>query len=143
MGKRGFTLVELLLVIVLLGIIAVIAIPTVGVITRALQNKMLEEKITFIEEAAELYGQDFKDSVINSTLNYNGYNCITINVIDLVPNYLDKDSDEDGCKDNKKCIVNPIDETKYLDSESVIIYYRNRRIKAKYVVDSSKDKCVK
>ncbi len=144
MGKRGFTLIELLGVIVLLGVVMVIAFTSIGGVTRKLQENMLDEKITLIEEAAKLRGQDIKGSIINSTQTYDGYPCRSIIVSDLVTS-IDNSSSKYLSKDNNNvcltkdstetvgCIEDPSNKDNYLDKLEVIIYYRNRRIYA--VVD--------
>ena len=139
MGKRGFTLVELLMVIVVLGIIMAIAIPSIMGVNQSIKDNMLEKKAELIEEAAILLGQDIKGSIISSNKTYKGsYKCKSFIVSDLVPEYLDKDNDN-TCLNNDSastvgCIVDPSDENNYLDKYEVIIYYRNKRMYA--VVDT-------
>ena len=85
MNKKGFTLVELLAVIVLLGVVATLGVASITGIVRVIQNNILNEKIAIIEEAAILKGQDERGSVINSTLKYKGYSCKSYIVSELVP----------------------------------------------------------
>ena len=107
-NEKGFTLVELLVVIAILAIVAVIAVPSAMGVNQLIKNNMLEKKKEIIEQAAVLLGQDVKGSIIASNLDYKGqYSCKEFIVSDLVPNYLDK--------------------------TKVIIYYKNKRIHA--VVD--------
>ncbi len=153
MNKKGFTLIELLAVIVLLSIIVVIAVPSAIGISRSVKKQMLEKKITMIEEAAELYGQDNNDTILNSSEMYGDYKCITIKAGILVPEYIDKDNpnetrdcgkiDATTGEVNANCIVDPNDDTKYLDNAEIIIYLRNRRVKAvmKYEDFNSDAKC--
>jgi len=138
MNKNGFTLVELLVVIVILAIVVVIAVPSVAGVNNLIKNNMLEKKGEIIEEAAILLGQDMKGSVIASEKKYkNNYPCKSIIISYLVPNYLDKDNENECLKEDSTgtvgCIVDPSDNTKYLDKKEVIIYYKNKRIHA--VVD--------
>ena len=131
MKKKGFTLIELLAVIIILGLVMTIAVTSIGNLTKKSQERMLDEKIRFIEESAVLYGQDMRGSVVNSPKKYkNKYSCITIEVNDLVPEYLDKDVD--NCEVGTNCIVNPLSEKDYLDNYNIVIYYRNNRINAKF-----------
>ena len=137
-NEKGFTLVELLVVIAILAIVAVIAVPSAMGVNQLIKNNMLEKKKEIIEQAAVLLGQDVKGSIIASNLDYKGqYSCKEFIVSDLVPNYLDKDNDNTCLKEDSTettgCIVDPSDESKYLDKTKVIIYYKNKRIHA--VVD--------
>ena len=130
MNKKGFTLIELLAVIVLLGAIMLIAISSVSGISNAVKQKMYDEKIDFIEEAAVLYGEDLKNNLLESSKKYNDgsnvYNCIMIKVSELVPKYMESDTGSN----TYPAVVNPKNKDEYLDNLDVIIYIRNRRIKA-------------
>ncbi|MBM7541790.1 competence type IV pilus major pilin ComGC [Amphibacillus cookii] len=54
-GEKGFTLVELLAVIVILGIIVAIAIPAIGNIIKNAQGDADEQEVALILDAARLY----------------------------------------------------------------------------------------
>lgn len=141
MNKKGFTLVELLIVIVVLGIVITIAVPGVGAVTNVIKENMLSKKTKLIEEAAILLGQDIKGAIISSDLKYNGSSCKSFVVSDLYPTYLDKDNDN-PCLDKDStetvgCIVDPRDSNNYLDKYEVIIYYKNKRIYAKVDTDNT------
>ena len=60
--------------------------------------------------------------------------CKRIIISSLVPNYLDRDNENECLKEDSTetvgCIVDPSDETKYMDKMEVIIYYKNKRIHA-------------
>ena len=137
MNKNGFTLIELLAVITLLGVIGGIAFVSVNGINRSIQENMLEKKVEMIEEAAVLYGEEYKGALANKNdiKKYNGYNCISIIVTDLIPEYLDKDNDNTCLTSNidagNGCVVDPSNSENYLDKYEVIIYYKNKRIHAK------------
>ena len=75
MGKRGFTLVELLIVIVVLGLIMGLAVPSILAVNNSIKENMLDKKIAIIEEAAILLGQDIKGSVVSSQKFYKNYAC--------------------------------------------------------------------
>ena len=138
MKKKGFTLVELLAVIVLLGIIATIAVASFTGISRSMKKNILEEKIKMIEESAIVMGSDIKGYILESNLKYNNNKCRSIIVSDLVPNYLVKDNDNEcltNTSSNPGCIIDPTDENNYLDTTEVIIYYKNKRIYAKVDID--------
>ena len=137
MNKQGFTLVELLMVIALLGIVVVIAVPSIAGINNMVMKNMLEKKAELIEEAAILYGEDLKGSIMASQKTYNNNSCWRIIISDLVKDgYLAKDNEEecmDGENKSVGCIVDPSNKNKYMDNLEVILYYKNKRIKA--VVD--------
>ena len=58
MNKKGFTLVELLAVLVIMGIIMTIAVPSVFKISSNMKVRYFCEKVSDIEKAALQYAQD-------------------------------------------------------------------------------------
>lgn len=54
--KKGFTLTEILVVIVLIGVIMAIAIPSVVEVRKRINKRLLSEKKQEILVAAQLYG---------------------------------------------------------------------------------------
>ena len=101
-NKKGFTLAELLSVIVLLGIIITIGLFSISSIRKAILDRQYKNLKTEIELAAEKYYQDTESTIFyvqtlldegyikadNSSLNIyspvdsNIMNCYTINVVD-------------------------------------------------------------
>ncbi len=61
-SKKGVTLVELLAVIVILGIIAAIAVPTIGTIISRQRTRASEASFSSIEEAARLFSMSELDN---------------------------------------------------------------------------------
>ncbi len=61
-NKKGFTLVELLAVIVLLGVLIAIAVPSVLGISKKIKENMYEAKVKTVEVAAEAWIDDNKNS---------------------------------------------------------------------------------
>ena len=59
-NKKGFTLVELLSVIVLIGLLVGIGIPGISRISSNMKKKSLNTKIDLIEQAGIFWGQDNK-----------------------------------------------------------------------------------
>ena len=57
MNNKGFTLVELLTVIVIIGLLIAISIPATSKIMKASKEKAYNTKIEFIENEAILYGE--------------------------------------------------------------------------------------
>lgn len=139
MNKKGFTLIELLAVITLLAIIGGIATVSVIAVSSNIKKNMLEKKADMIEEAAILYGDDrIKSEVVNSTKKYSGYACKSIYVKVLIPDYLKKDSDTCvvGSTTNG-CVVDPSDSENFLDNYEVILFYKNKKVRAIMDVDNS------
>ena len=62
-SRKGVTLVELLAVIVILGIIAAIAVPTIGGLIDRQRANAAEATFTTIEEQALIYAVDDADGV--------------------------------------------------------------------------------
>ena len=63
MNKKGFTLVELLAVLVLISLLMGLAIPGINRISNNMKKKSYNQKIKLIESAAELWGQDNKANI--------------------------------------------------------------------------------
>lgn len=127
--NNGFTLVELLAVIALLGIIGTIATTSAINISKKLKSEMLCDKIEFITNAGKTYGSDIYDS-----LSMDSSNKVEITVGDLVKKgYLKKDQDVDG-----NYIINPDDDSS-MDNWSVEIYRKNNRAYAHVVAPADYD----
>lgn len=61
--NKGFTLVELLAVIVILAILALIAVPNISGLLKKSRNNMFCKKVQSIEAAAKYYAQDYEDKL--------------------------------------------------------------------------------
>ena len=105
-NKAGFTLTEILVVIVIVGIIISISIPSVIEIRKRINIRLFEGKKDQILVAAELYGQD--KGIVDDTIIY------VYNLID--ENYLNSEVDhnDSNCSLGNTlngCILNPIDDS--------------------------------
>jgi prepilin-type N-terminal cleavage/methylation domain-containing protein len=60
MNKKGFTLVELLAVLVILSLLMVIAVPASINVSKKVKAKMYNNKVSLIKDAALLWAQDNK-----------------------------------------------------------------------------------
>lgn len=98
-GNRGFTLVELLATIVILGILSSMAIAGVSVLIKKAKNSEEEANAKVIQMAAESYLQANKDNAPRSIGE-----CTTVSVVDLKnKKFL---TDDITNSDSKSCMKN-------------------------------------
>lgn len=109
MRKKGFTLTELLVVIAIIGVITLIAVPSIITVNKSIKQRTLNSKKELIVNAAELYAQDNPDI-------FNGVNEVKIYVYELIDNNLikaDVDTSDSICSSSsnntKGCYINPVD----------------------------------
>lgn len=124
-NKQGFTLVELLAVIVIIAIITTIAVPSTISISNKIKTNMYCEKINFIETSAQTYGEDRRDSFTNTFTTSEGvYPSETITVQTLVETgYLKKD------QNTSPYIVDPRDKNSTeLYNMTLEVYVKYNRI---------------
>lgn len=65
--EKGFTLIELIAVLVILTIIMSIAIPSISASIERSKDKQKNSKISIIESAAELYATDRRGQITSSS----------------------------------------------------------------------------
>ncbi len=114
-NKKGFTLTEILIVIVIIGIVLAISIPSIIAIRNRINERLLQSKIDTILVAAELYGRDkgFTQDTI-------------IHVYTLVEsNYIEEDTKQNttnctGDHTSDGCVLNPVDDTSLNDKPILI-----------------------
>ncbi len=132
MNKKGFTLVELLSVIVLIGLLLGIGVPGVMRISKKMKERSFNTKKEQIEQAATLWGQDNRTRLSKSTCKVlessvkKEYPCYKISIEELIKeDYLNSEND-----DNIE-YKNPID-NKDIKGMCVYVYKKNKRVYAYY-----------
>ncbi len=136
MKKKGFTLVELLAVIIILTLVITIAFVSVTRVREESLKRVVETKVEQIEQAAILYGQEnpnviktsctnHEKTVVEAT-NYTPSFCITVTAGVLIDNNFFESSYLDEVN-GKTDLINDVT-GKSMREDTVIIYRRNNRI---------------
>lgn len=132
MKRNGFTLVELLAVIVILALLLSIAVPGVITMANRIQGNMFCSKVEDIERAAQMWGEDNYDAI-----NLTSGKSQTISLATLIQkNYLKKDDTK--TTDSSKFITDPRDSSSLLE-KNVKVFIKNSRVYASYQYDSEID----
>lgn len=137
-NKKGFTLTEVLVVIVIIGIIIAIAIPGIVLIRNRINNRLLESKKETILVAAELYAKDgnidFNDTTrCDSRINdASGNVSCHVFVYELIEaGYVEPDikNGQGSCSGehtSNGCITSPVDNNS-LNEEEILITGNNKK----------------
>lgn len=136
MKKNGFTLVELLAVIIILTLVITIAFVSVTRVREESLKRVVETKVEQIEQAAILYGQEnpnviktsctnHEKTVVEAT-NYTPSFCVTVTAGVLIDNNFFESSYLDEVN-GKTDLINDVT-GKSMREDTVIIYRRNNRI---------------
>lgn len=115
MNKKGFTLSEIIAVIILISIIVAIAVPSVLSVRKRVNERLFEGKKETILVAAELYGQD------NPHLFNPDEFIVTVGEL-VNANYVEKDTEQNdkNCSDSYGCVINPIDNSSLNDVKILV-----------------------
>ena len=145
MNKKGFTLVEVLTVIVLLSLILGIAVPNITKASKKAKERTLLTKVKNIEKAAVLYGQDHREDFNKSGGCYiesNHYDeCMKIITVD---DLIKEDTNEKkyiNADDESGNIINPTDKDKTLNNCQIQIYKKYGKIYAVYLNKEKDTNC--
>ena len=127
--KKGFTLAELLGVIVVLALISLITVPAVSDILKNNKKKLCETQLQNIKLAAQNYGADhFYDLPVESGDDYS----IKISLGDLTSNgYIDKE------------IRNPVTKQNFIETGSNLVEIKIKRDNNKFIyeIQNEEDLC--
>ena len=128
--NKGFTLVELLAVIVILGLLATIAVPSAMGISNSIKKKMYCEKVNMIVSDAKRWGDNHLSQLSTSCYT-------TLSVKDLVTKGIIKQENHDGFY-----IENPFTGDE-MDNNEIGIYLSNNRAYAFFIETDTnlKDAC--
>ena len=124
--NKGFTLVELLAVVVILAILSLIAIPVISKQIQLSKEKLYREQVDRILEASEKYMQEFdqklpaKMSKENFDISQAPVKFVTLK--ELIDNDFIKGTK--NTDDNEKSIKNPIKSSDSMDNK-VAIYFNS------------------
>ena len=125
-NKKGFTLVELLAVLVIMAAIITIAVPNVITLAKKVKVNMFCEKVDLLVTNAKLYGQDNIDAIEEGNLN-------SVSVAALV-NYGYAKKDNNKCEagnTTNPCIKDPRDDS-MMDTETINLSISNKRVAATF-----------
>ena len=129
--KQGFTLVELLAVIIILSLLMAIAVPSSITIGNKIKEKLLRDKLSLAEKGTVLWAQDNKKCFTSSgcsqypftldsncTVNQNAKIChLTIDILA---------ADEYFKFDEENKVINPLDKEKCLNFYQIDITYNKK-----------------
>ena len=138
MSKKGFTLVEVLAVVVILSIILSMATFGVMNIRRNSLQKLVDTKISNLESSAILYGQENQDELVEKcNVDEVSYDfCKKVNVKYLIDN--DYYTTNEVNSENMKDLINNVTNKSMLCDE-IQIYKKNNRVYAKAINIKSND----
>ncbi len=118
--KKGFTLIEVLCVILILSLITTMAVNSVLKLTKNSKENLYCAKIAVIKSAAQDYSQTISKELEASNTYYKGYKSVTIPLETLVKNnFLQPAQAQD--------VINPLNNTSMNDTP-IIIYLVNGKV---------------
>lgn len=144
MNKKGFTLTELLAVIVILAVVSLIGTVSITGVKRKMNENMFRNKLTEVISAGSKWGEDNKDLLDSTDASGHPYTQKTVGFL-IKSNYLNSDekveptkynytvdscTGEGGTMESGLCtmvITNNVD-YKIINSLELKIYRENNRI---------------
>ena len=126
--KNGFTLVELLAVIVLMAIIGAVGLFGVSAVNKNIKTNMLESKLELIKKGAERFGSD-NLYLLTSTCENGKTNCFETTVQNLIDNNYVSSEEKDSA--GNIIVLNNLTEES-LNNEIVYIYLEYNNVYAEF-----------
>lgn len=152
MNRKGFSLVELLAVIVIVAILSVAAVPAVITISRNNKYNMFCKKVQTIERSAQAYGSDAfnyinednkidgnHDCVIKISGSANGKNHCQVTSVRVLAEKGYVNFEKAGQKNNSETQVLDPRNSQSMLNEPVMIFIVNKRVHAQYIFATSAD----
>lgn len=146
-NRRGFTLIEVLAVVVLIGIIAILIVPSLLGTVSTGKNTSYEIIIKNIVTSSKMYYEECEYGDLSDEAKYGEYACkindskVTI-TLDALANtgFLDSTFDKEQ---NKKVVIDPRNNNDISSCSITITKTKNEKGKVTYTVttSSSDDKC--
>ena len=143
MNKKGFTLVEILAVIVIIALLSVLGISGARGISNRIKQKEYDAKVETLKSAALDYAEGYYSNLKNGTTGYKmtkigtteKLSCMNVTIQDLyLAGYL-KGEIVKNCT-NINCVIgDPRSDGAYL--HSVLVYYFNNKINVFYDKESA------
>ena len=134
-NNKGFTLVELLSVIVLIGLLLGLGIPGINRIKQNMSKKSLNTKINLIEQAAVLWGQDNK-TLLQAKSDCNDKDGNTISCYKKTIESLIEEDYLESESHNEITYTNPVDNSE-LKGKCVYVYKKNNRVYANFELENN------
>ena len=128
-NKKGFTLVEILVVIALIGLILGLGVPGIMKLSENSKKRTYKQKVSLIESAGVAWGNNNKTLLKSTTCDIDGieYDCYKVSVERLIEDdYLNSE------KNGEIAYSDPTDNTKSLIHNCVFIYKKNNRVYSKF-----------
>jgi len=116
--KNGFTLVEIIAVIIILALIMILVTPNLSNAGQNSRKKIYQTKVEMIEDAAIIYGQDKYRSIINCSKAKE-----------------EKDKTGKTTINTSKCISESLEEYGYEEEEDTSVIYRTVTVTVAFLVN--------
>ena len=145
MKNKGFTLIEILAVVAIMGVLIIMIVPGIMAVRSNVLENALENRISMIENAAKDYAQEHINEVKSTvTSSYDGTkgpndNCIYRNVNFLINNgyisssntYVVEDDSTEQIRENQ--VINPVTGTSMNNLRVCIRFDTNDAISRKII----------